>query len=608
MKDTVRFPIRLKIMVSLLFALTAVVCVITFTMANFFHDDKKAYINDWVSIAAQSTAEECRSLLVGYQQRLELLSLILLDEDLDRDDKSELLQSAFDTFPQLVQVAVYRDGEELEVASDLHSLESSGLTEESLRSYRESHPIPADRLRDGRVYVRNSTMTEEFPTFTLAFERPTEDGAPAPTVSATVRLDELLDVGARFRVFEIFVVDDEGTLLALPDARLVANREPANLVPEAQQVHDSLRAGMTLEYSDRGIDTIGGFAGVDIGRVTVAAQMPRSVAYLASRDLIKRALAVGFVLLILVAVGGRLSARRIVRPVERLSSATLEIAKGDFEIQIDVEGRDEIGALARSFNRMTSELKTREEKLAEANTQLIQSEKLAAFGQLGAGIAHEVKNPLAGILGCAQLSLMETEEGTSLHTNVKLIEKETERCRTIIENLLKFARQDKAILEPTEINAVIEDAAAIVNHQLEVNQVKLVKELGENLPIVRGNANQLQQVLMNLMMNAQQAMEGEFGSVTVTTRPAGDDHIEVIVSDTGPGMTDDVRTRLFEPFFTTKPTGEGTGLGLSVSFGIIEDHGGEIDVASEPGEGARFTITLPVMLAIERELETPDVG
>jgi len=593
MKNPVRFPIRLKIMVSLLFALTAVVCAITFTMANFFHEDKKSYVSDWVSIAARSTAEECRSLLVGYTQRLDLAALILLDEEYLEDDKTELLRSAFDNFPQLVDLVVYRDGEEPEVARDVRTLEEAGLTEQDLLAYREEHPLPTDRITAGEIYVANSTISEALPAFTLAFAHPDETGGSPVIVAATIRLDEFLDLGARFKVFEVIVAAEDGTLLAHPDRRRVAAHETADLTPEAQSVHDSHRAGMTLEYTDRGIETIGGFAGVDVGHVTVAAQMPRSAAYLASRDLLKRALAVGFVLLILVAVGGRLWARRITRPVERLSDATREIAKGDFAFQVDVRGRDEIGALAGSFNQMASELKTREERLEEASAQLIQSEKLAAFGQLGAGIAHEVKNPLAGILGCAQLSLMEIEEGTPVYQNVKLIEKETERCKTIIENLLKFARQEKVVFEPTDINAVVTDAGAIVNHQLEVNQVKLIQDLADKLPTIRGNANQLQQVFMNLFMNAQHAMEGEPGTVTVKTRRTPDERIEIVVSDTGPGIPAEIQSKLFEPFFTTKPTGEGTGLGLSVSFGIVQDHDGKIEVDSALGEGATFRISLP---------------
>ena len=263
-----------------------------------------------------------------------------------------------------------------------------------------------------------------------------------------------------------------------------------------------------------------------------------------------------------------------------------------------VRGR-EFGTLAASFNRMASELRVREAALQEAHARILQSEKLAAVGQLGAGIAHEVKNPLAGILGCAQLSLRKAERGTPLEKNLLLIEKETKRCRTIIDNLLRFARQEKTVLEPIEVNRVVEDAIAIVSHQLELQQVKIRKQLALDLPMVRGHADQLQQVLMNLMINAQDAMEGSPGTVTITTALSDADRIEVRVTDTGPGIPKEIQGKLFEPFFTTKPRGKGTGLGLAVTYGIVKDHGGEIRLHSEPGHGATFIITLPLVRSDE---------
>src|SRR5207245_1787194 len=161
-------------------------------------------------------------------------------------------------------------------------------------------------------------------------------------------------------------------------------------------------------------------------------------------------------LLVGAALAGLFWSRRFTRPVERLSRATRQIARGKFDVQIKVTSRDEIGTLAASFNRMASELRDREASLREAQAQVLQSEKLAAVGQLGAGIAHEVKNPLAGILGCAQLSLRKAERGTPLEKNLLLIEKETKRCKTIIENLLKFARQEKTALEPTTVTGLIQ--------------------------------------------------------------------------------------------------------------------------------------------------------
>jgi signal transduction histidine kinase len=282
-----------------------------------------------------------------------------------------------------------------------------------------------------------------------------------------------------------------------------------------------------------------------------------------------------------------------------LSKASRNVGKGDFNVHVTPTSNDEIGELADSFNQMTDELHSRETALNKAQEQLIQSEKMAAFGQLGAGIAHEVKNPLAGILGYTQLSLRKAEKGTPLHKNLLIIEKETKRCKEIIENLLKFARQEKFNPELVDINQVIEDAATIVDHQLGIHQIRLEKELAPGLPQIMGNANQIQQVLMNLMINAQQAMDGAPGVVRLGSRLLDPEHIEVRVSDNGPGMSGEVKTRLFEPFFTTKSAGEGTGLGLSVSFGIIKEHGGEIRIESEPGAGAKFIITLPVATQLE---------
>jgi signal transduction histidine kinase len=296
---------------------------------------------------------------------------------------------------------------------------------------------------------------------------------------------------------------------------------------------------------------------------------------------------------VIVALSSVAWARRITRPVERLSAAARQVGQGQFDTKVNIDSGDEIGALAESFNRMSGELHTREMALREAQAQLVQSEKMAAFGLLGAGLAHEVKNPLAGILGCAQISLRKLDPGNPIRTHLELIEKETKRCKTIIDNLLKFARQEKTAFEATEPNVPVEHAIAIVRHQLELQKVKLDAELAQDLPTIKGSGNQLQQVLMNLMINAQQAMGEAGGEVLVTTRRAGSSEIEIRVRDNGPGMTPEILKRVFEPFFTTKPGGKGTGLGLSVSFGIIKDHGGEISVESEPGEGTTFIIRLP---------------
>ncbi len=592
---TTKFPIRLKIMLALLFSVTAVVSLITFTTAKFFHEDKQAYVNDWVSIAAVTTADECNALLVGYARRLHSYARVLRNREMPHEERAALLDGFFTDLPELIDLRLYETGLDPEEATDQHSLQTAGLEVSDLESWREKNPLPLDSIRNGTIYLKNSTISPELPTFTLAVAGEADEGEESVVIAAVMRLDELLRMGAKFKVFAVLLADSDGTLLAHPELQRVTRREKAELGVDAATIHNEYKAGMTSEFTREGTAMIGGFAPVDFGTVTVAAQAPKAAAYLASRAVLKRLIWVSLGLLVVVGVAGRIWAKRITHPVETLSKATRVLAKGDFDIAVDVTSRDEIGALAGSFNQMAHELKTRQDELAQAQALLVQSEKMAAFGQLGAGIAHEVKNPLAGIFGCAQLALMEAKEGTRLRTNVEIIKKETDRCRGIIDNLLKFARQEKALLEPTDINAVVSDAAAIVDHQLEMHEVKLSLELAEDVPPVRGNANQLQQVLMNLVINAQQAMEDQDGgSVKISTQMVGPDDVEIIVSDTGPGIPEENRAKLFEPFFTTKPTGKGTGLGLSVSFGIIQDHGGEITVDSEIGEGTEFKMRLPL--------------
>jgi signal transduction histidine kinase len=159
---------------------------------------------------------------------------------------------------------------------------------------------------------------------------------------------------------------------------------------------------------------------------------------------------------------------------------------------------------------------------------------------------------------------------------------------------MKFARQEKVAFMTTSVNNVVEDSMAIVDHQLSINKVKLEKNLGANIPNVHGSGNQIQQVLINLMINAQQAMNGNPGHISLETALVNPEQIEIRVKDDGPGIPEEIQSKIFEPFFTTKASGEGTGLGLSVSYGIIKDHGGDIRIDSEAGKGTSFIITLPV--------------
>ncbi len=595
MSRRLKFPIRFKILIALLLVITTVVSVITFTMANLFHTDKAAYIHDLTSEMAMHTATETRALLVGYRERLQVFTRLMFGRDIPPDQKKTLLKQLFEDFREFVAVTLYVKGTELATVYDAETLERAGLTKDSLFSYRKDHRLPLDLIEGGKAFVANSTISDKLPTFTLAISHQAQDrGKEKAVVAAVIHLDGLQRLATRSKVFTTFIVDHKGNPLAHTDPRKVIRRTPVAWISEIKGLQSKQTHGATFEYAQDGVDMVGGLASVGMSGLLAGVQIPEAAAYLTARQLLKSLTIISVVLLVISAVLSLIGSQLITRPLERLSEATKAVAKGQFDIQVASSSRDEISDLAHSFNQMASELDSREKALKDAQTALVQSEKMAAFGQLGAGIAHEVKNPLAGILGLTQLSLRKTEKGTPIHENLGIIEKETRRCTTIIQNLLKFARQERVAFEPVDINQVAQDAMAIVEHQLEMHKVHLRRNLAPTLPTIQGNANQIQQVLINLMINAQQAMEGSPGEVTITTIGLNSSHVQVQVSDNGPGIPEDLQAKIFEPFFTTKAVGKGTGLGLSVSYGIVKEHKGDIRVESSPEKGTTFKISFPV--------------
>ncbi|GAB4241867.1 MAG: hypothetical protein OHK0028_20510 [Deltaproteobacteria bacterium] len=310
---------------------------------------------------------------------------------------------------------------------------------------------------------------------------------------------------------------------------------------------------------------------------------------------------------------------RVVRPLRELTAAAVSISEGKYGETVSIQGGDEAAVLAAAFNRMSVSMeqamreisewnrlletrvaeKTRE--LEEVHLRMVGVERLAAMGQVAAGIAHEMNNPLSGILGYSDLALEQYRGAVPGSMSPRDVEKILDyfenirglslRCRTIILDMLKFARQPTEEMSLQDLNTLAGETLGFLAHQMEKGKVNVVREFAEGLPPLRGNALQLQQVFTNILVNAQHAMPGG-GTVTVRTFRSGD-LLAVSFADTGCGIAPEVLPRIFEPFFTTKPVGKGTGLGLSVSYGIVQRHGGRIDAESAAGKGTTFTVFLP---------------
>jgi len=325
------------------------------------------------------------------------------------------------------------------------------------------------------------------------------------------------------------------------------------------------------------------------------------------------AMLVGIVLLVGVTV---VSVQRMVnRPVRKLIKETKRVASGDLSARVPEVSRDEIGALARTFNRMARELEMAREELLEwgrtlearvqektqelerARDQILQVEKMASLGKLAAVVAHEINNPLASVVTYAKLLVRRlknqelTEECRENLEYLESVASEATRCGEIVSQLLAFARRTGGEFSPTDINEVVEKALFLVRHKMELSNVTAETSLQPDLPPVVADASQIQQALMALLINACQAMEGSGGKVDLATR-AVEGGAEIEVADTGPGMPPEVARRAFEPFFTTKEQG-GVGLGLSVVYGIVERHRGNIDLDTALGRGCRFTLFFP---------------
>ncbi len=250
--------------------------------------------------------------------------------------------------------------------------------------------------------------------------------------------------------------------------------------------------------------------------------------------------------------------------------------------------------LEKRVAQRTEALMRAAEQKMQMEKNMAQTEKLAAIGELSAGVAHEINNPLGVILGYNQLLLREAEKGTEQHGDLKTIEKHVKHVRTIVSDLLNFSRNSRTKRGAADIHDIADEVIGFIRTHMGAGDIEVKRDYDRNLPELPLDRDKIKQVFVNLLMNARHAMGGS-GTLTVATAPAeGGDHALIKVSDTGTGIKAENLTRIFDPFFTTKPTGEGTGLGLSVSYGIIRNHDGDITVESTPGEGTVFTITLPL--------------
>lgn len=305
----------------------------------------------------------------------------------------------------------------------------------------------------------------------------------------------------------------------------------------------------------------------------------------------------------------------VYRPVQELIRGTHRVADGDLAYRLPVRSDDELGDLARSFNKMTIEVadvqahieeqvRRKTAELERVHKTLLSSEKMASIGKLAATVAHEINNPLFGILTYARLVLRELlkhelPSRDEMAEQLQTIERESKRCGELVKNLLTFSRQAPSHREPNDLNTVVHRAALLVKHKLDMQNIELRESLAPGLPAVDCDGNQIQQVALVLMVNASEAMPKGGVLDVATGLDEATEQAYVRIRDTGCGIPEDVLPRIFDPFFTTKEDQNRTGLGLAVAHSIVEQHAGDISVRSAPGEGTEFWVRLPAAAGAE---------
>ena len=429
----------------------------------------------------------------------------------------------------------------------------------------------------------------------------------------------------RFEVLRVgrsgfaFLVDSGGRLVFHHDPGLAAQRKDMSALSILRgRLGTTSHAVADYMYPELG-EMIGAFVPVPGARWALVVSQVKSEAFRPVHQLGIELVAWLLLGLALAGLFGLWLAARITRPVQELVRGARAIAGGNLGHKIRVSGSDEIGRLGQTFNYMGAELQKnqaqieaqteeirrwnielqdrveeRTRELKETQQQLVHAQKMAAMGELGAGVAHEVNNPLMGVLGCAQLLLMRHPEGDSDHEMLVDIEQEAQRIRKIVSQLLETAQRGETGMNRLDLRALIANVVDQAAGELKKKNIDLACDLPDDLPSVTGSFEQLASVLKELFANAANAMP-RGGKISICAKGEEGQVVTVEVADTGTGIAPEHLDRIFEPFFTTKQNWQGKGLGLSTIYQIIQAHNGKISARNEPGGGAVFVISLPAL-------------
>jgi signal transduction histidine kinase len=581
--------VRSKILVLLAGVLLVALGTYALLADRLFTRDRLAYTYDLTSSLATTVSEQVRESLGSRVDKLLYFAAAAATGSPER--QARLL---VDSDPDLLGVELWRRrGGRLvrEVAwVDPARVEAAHVSREDVDEARRSAPIPFEALGAEGPLLANASLPPDLPLLTLSAAA----GDDGSAVVALLKPDRFLRIFARSAAYRIYLVDGRGRVVVHPEPARVLGRADLS---GAKVVDEAIRGPVSravLDFAGTDGPTIGAYSRVGLGRLAVVAEVSRSEALRASRDLGRRTILFGAAILCVAILASFVLGRSVTAPLRRLMHAAQRIGAGALGEQVAVEGRSEVSELASAFNRMSTALADREARLSEAHHQVSRSDKLSAVGELAASFAHEVKNPVTAVVGYAQLGLQATtlEEARELFA---LAEAQAWRASDALKGLLEFTRRDASPPEPVDPAPLAAEALRLLRYPLHQRGVEVVSDLPERLPRVVISPGELQQVLVNLMLNAADAMDERPVRRLILGAAVQGESVLLTVRDTGVGIPPELHEKIFQSFFTTKKGKAGTGLGLSVSLRIVQSAGGEIRVESAPGAGASFTVVLPAL-------------
>ena len=366
MQKRMGIPLRFKILVTILLMIFTVTCTITYIMARIFHDDKSSYINDLTSSLALNISEEVNTTITGYRDRMLLFTRLIYDRELSQEHKSRLVKQIFEDFQEFIAVSISEEGIDPVYIYDLNRLDAASIKKEDLRAYQEKNKVTAATLSPLQGFVENSTITKELPSLSLSILHSHPDTGEPVIVTAVISLNKLFGLTSISKGYQSFIIDSRGKLLIHNNLQYVINRAEAEWIPDLDTLRSGLSKSTTVKLRYEGQSYIGGFAPTAFGNLLVGVQISEKIAFLTAREFLNRLLLTSFMFLVGAAAIGLVLSRQVTNPLEKLARATREIARGNFQINMQRESRDEIGDLTESFNHMVEELDSREKALVKA--------------------------------------------------------------------------------------------------------------------------------------------------------------------------------------------------------------------------------------------------